>query len=219
MKKKIVLISAVVLMMFGCSLNEARAVNLPDPVVDERINADETERKIVVAGGCFWGIEAVFLHLKGVKNAVSGYAGGESGTAAYDQVSRGNTGHAEAVEITYDPQQVTMGTILKIFFSVAHDPTQLNAQGPDHGTQYRSAIFYEGDEQKEVARQYIDQIDATDLLGKKITTTLELLDQFYPAESHHQDYVAFHPDSMYVIVHDAPKLVAFEGNFPNLYVK
>ncbi len=206
--------------MLGCSLNEARAVELPDPKKDEKVeNTTSDTRSIVVAGGCFWGMEAVFLHLKGIKNVVSGYAGGDEKTATYDQVSSGKTGHAEAVQVTYDPAAISLGQILKVFFSVAHDPTQLNAQGPDHGTQYRSAIFYASPEQKDIASAYIGQLSEAQAFDKPIVTTLEPLEKFYAAESYHQNYVAFHPDSLYVMIHDAPKLVSLKDTFPDLYVK
>lgn len=207
------------LMMSMCLLTPARAENLPYPLKDEPKTETSETRKIVLAGGCFWGIEAIFLHVKGVKNAVSGYTGGTKDTATYDQVSTGKTGHAEAVEVTYDASQITLGQILKIFFSVAHDPTHLDAQGPDHGTQYRSAVFYENPRQQEIVRGYIAQLDQTGIFGDPVVTKLEPLIQFYPAESYHRNYVASHPESLYVMLHDAPKLVALESAFPDLYVK
>ncbi|MDD3020842.1 MAG: peptide-methionine (S)-S-oxide reductase MsrA [Alphaproteobacteria bacterium] len=220
MIRKFALILMTGVLMLGCSLNEARAVALPDPQQDEQVgDAASGTRSIIVAGGCFWGIEAVFLHLKGVKNVVSGYAGGEEDTATYEQVSSGKTGHAEAVKVTYDPAAISLGQLLKVYFSVAHDPTQLNAQGPDRGTQYRSAIFYETPEQKEVASSYIDQLVAAKVFDKPIVTRLEPLEKFYVAESYHQNYIAFHPDSLYVMIHDAPKLVSLKEAFPDLYVK
>lgn len=205
--------------MFGCMTGEVKAVTIPAALHDEAKATAPGEAKLVVAGGCFWGIEAVFLHVKGVKNAVSGYAGGTKDTATYGQVSEGNTGHAEAVEVTYDPSQVTMGKLLQVFFSVAHNPTELNRQGPDNGTQYRSAIFFATSEQKQIAADYIAQLDKAGVFDKPVATALEPLEVFYKAEPHHQNYVSFHPDSLYVMIHDAPKLVALEDTFPDIYVK
>lgn len=205
--------------MLGCMTGEARAVTIPAPAHDEAKATAPGEKKLVVAGGCFWGMEAVFLHVKGVKNAVSGYAGGSRETANYGQVSSGQTGHAEAVEITYDPSQITMGKLLQVFFSVAHNPTELNRQGPDSGRQYRSAIFVANPEQQKIAADYIAQLNRAEVFGARIATTLEPLDSFYKAETHHQNYVAFHPDSLYVMLHDAPKLVALQETFPDIYVK
>ena len=187
--------------------------------VEQAFDKTVKPETIVLAGGCFWGMEAVFLHVKGVKNVVSGYTGGAKDTATYEQVGSGKTGHAEAVEVTYDPSQITLGKLLKIYFSVAHNPTELNRQGPDTGTQYRSAIFYATPRQKDIADSYIKQLDEAKLFDKKIATTLEPLEQFYPAESYHQDYVAFHPDSMYVMIHDLPKVQALKDTFPDLYAK
>ena len=203
----------------GCSLGNAETVDIPDPAKDEQRVDLPKEKKLVVAGGCFWGVEAIFRHTKGVKHVMSGYTGGTAESASYDKVSSGKTGHAEAVEITYDPSQITIGQLLKVFFGVVHNPTELNKQGPDHGTQYRSAVFYADDNQKNIAAAYITQLDETGRFGEKIVTTLEPLDKFYPSEPYHHNFVENHPDNPYVMIHDAPKLTAFEQTMKNLYVK
>ncbi len=175
--------------MISCNLSPANAVVLPDPVVDTPLASNSAKSEsIVLAGGCFWGIQAVYQHLKGVRQATSGYAGGEAGTAHYNIVGSGTTGHAESVQVIYDPSQVTLGQILKVYFSVAHNPTELNFQGPDHGTQYRSAIFFANPEQEKVAAAYIDQLQKAAVFDDPIVTKLEPLKQFYPAEAYHQDY-------------------------------
>lgn len=171
----------------------------------------------VLAGGCFWGVQAVFQHTHGVLNAVSGYAGGTPETATYPQVSSGKTGHAEAVAITYDPQVVSYGQLLQIFFSVAHDPTEVNRQGPDIGPQYRSAIFYANAEEQRIAQQYIAQLDATQLLPRKIATTLAPLAGFYPAEAEHQDYAARNPHSIYIATYDRPKITQLQVLLPERF--
>ena len=171
----------------------------------------------VFAGGCFWGVDAVFKHVKGVKNVVSGYAGGSAATAKYMIVGTGATGHAESVEVTYDSSKVTYPELLKIFFSVAHDPTQLNRQGPDVGTQYRSAIFFANPEQKTIAEQYIAQLDAAKAFGKPIVTQVTALDKFYPAEAYHQNYLALHPDQPYIVYNDLPKLAELKKQYPAWY--
>lgn len=215
--KKTLATLGVVILMFGCLTGTVRATPLSDPDFDEKKSVGEG--RIVLAGGCFWGMEAVFLHLRGVKNVISGYAGGSAETATYEQVSRGTTRHAESVEVTYDLSQITLGQILKVYFSVAHNPTELNRQGPDTGLQYRSAIFYASPDQKTVASRYIAQLNGERVFDRKIETTLELLGKFYPAEPYHQNYVAFHPDNLYVTIHDLPKLQALKDTFPDLYVK
>jgi methionine-S-sulfoxide reductase len=176
-------------------------------------------RKAVVAGGCFWGVQGVYQHLKGVKNALSGYAGGSRATANYSAVSDGDSGHAEAVEIVYDPAQVTYGQILQVFFSVAHDPTQLNRQGPDVGTQYRSAIFFANEAQKKIADAYIAQLDAARVYPRRIVTKVDPLRGFFDAEAYHQDYLIKHPTNSYIVVNDLPKVRNFEALWPALYVK
>ncbi len=174
---------------------------------------------IVVAGGCFWGVQAVFQHTKGVISATSGYAGGKAATAHYDDVSEGNTGHAESVLVTYDPSQITLDKLLDVYFKVAHNPTQLNYQGPDHGTQYRSAIFYNSPQQKQKLEAKISAIKQSKLYSAPIVTTLEPLDHFYVAEQYHQNYATTHPNEPYIVYHDAPKLKHLEKTFPDLYRK
>ena len=178
------------------------ATMIPPPALDTPASAAQT---IVLAGGCFWGVQLVYQHVKGVSSAVSGYAGGSKETASYEVVSSGRTGHAESVEVTFDPRQVSLGRILQIFFSVAHDPTQLNRQGPDTGTQYRSAIFYRDGEQKKIAEAYIAQLDKVNVFSRKIVTQVTPLTGFYPAEAYHQDYATIHPSMPYIAINDLPK--------------
>jgi peptide-methionine (S)-S-oxide reductase len=192
-----------------------KAVALPPPAQDVA-SAASTETA-VFAGGCFWGVQAVFQHTKGVRNAVSGYAGGDAATAHYEVVGSGLTGHAEAVQVTYDPKQVSYGTLLQVFFSVAHDPTQLNRQGPDAGPQYRSAVFHATPQQKEVTEKYIAQLDAAKVFPKKIVTQLSPLKGFYPAEPYHQDYATLHPGSPYIATFDLPKIANLKAVMPQLY--
>jgi peptide-methionine (S)-S-oxide reductase len=194
-------------------------VTLPDPALDEQISGQKPgDSTIVLAGGCFWGVQAVFQHVKGVTKAVSGYAGGEQRTAQYELVSGGETGHAESVEVTYDPARVTLGQILKVYFSVAHNPTELNYQGPDHGTQYRSAIFYATPEQKKIAAAYIDQLNKAKAFSSPIVTTLEPLAEFYAAEGYHQDYARLHPGNPYIVQNDLPKVANLQKEFPDLFM-
>jgi peptide-methionine (S)-S-oxide reductase len=202
--------------------SSAMALGLPDPVLDQPLqhhNAAmvKTEENIIVSGGCFWGIQNLFQHVKGVTKVVSGYAGGKADRAHYEDVKTGETGHAESVQITYDPSQITLGKILKVFFGVAHDPTELNYQGSDHGTQYRSAIFYANDMQKKIADAYIDQLQKARLFSDPIVTKLEPLQAFYPAESYHQNYARLHPDEIYIVLYDAPKVAELQKAFPDLY--
>jgi peptide-methionine (S)-S-oxide reductase len=171
----------------------------------------------VFAGGCFWGVDAVFKHVKGVSNVVSGYAGGNAATAKYLIVGTGMTGHAESVEITYDPARISYAELLKIFFSVAHDPTQLNRQGPDAGPQYRSAIFYADDRQKEIAQRYIEQLNQAKVYPKPIVTQVTALEKFYPAEDYHQNYLALHPNQSYIVFNDLPKIEQLKYEFPSWY--
>jgi peptide-methionine (S)-S-oxide reductase len=201
------------------SAHAADTSGLPDPVVDTPLAAKKGKATAVVAGGCFWGVQAVFQHVKGVKDAVSGYAGGTVKSPSYEQVSTGETGHAETVKITFDPAQVSYGQLLKIFFSVVHDPTQLNRQGPDTGTQYRSIIFYGDDEQKHIAEAYIAQIEHDRLLPRPIVTQVVPLKEFYAAEPYHQDYARFHPDNPYIAHNDAPKVEHLREAFPDIYKK
>ena len=192
------------------------AARIPAPAFDPP-SAQSTTRRAVLAGGCFWGVQGVYQHLKGVKNVLSGYAGGAANTADYRSVTRGDTGHAEAVEIVYDPAQVSYGQILQVFFSVVHDPTQLNRQGPDVGTQYRSAIFYADENQKKVAEAYIAQLDKAGVYRSRIVTKVDPLKRFHAAEDYHQDYLLNHPDQPYIAIHDIPKVRNFERVFPALY--
>lgn len=189
---------------------------IPPPVADERPAGAETE-VAVLAGGCFWGVQGVYQHVEGVTNAVSGYAGGEAETAHYNIVGSGTTGHAEAVEITFDPDVISFGQILHIYFSVVHDPTQLDRQGPDTGTQYRSAIFPLSEEQERVASAYIDQLDAADIFDGDIVTTIELGHDFYPAEDYHQDFLELNPTYPYIVQNDIPKVEALAIVFPDQY--
>jgi len=188
------------------------------PVVVAPPSTVEGEQTAVIAGGCFWGIEAVFEHVKGVTDVTSGYSGGAAKTADYEMVSTGKTGHAEAVRITYNPSQITYGQILKVFFSVAHDPTELNRQGPDTGTHYRSAIFYANEEQKRIAQAYIDQLNQAKVFARPVVTQVVALDSFYKAEAYHQDYAVHHPDQPYIVIHDLPKVANLRKQFPDLYV-
>ena len=192
-----------------------RAIKLPPPAVDPAVTAQQ--ETAVFAGGCFWGVQAVFQHTKGVLNAVSGYAGGDKQTAKYEMVGSGRTGHAESVEVTYDPKQISYGKLLQIFLSVAHDPTQLNYQGPDHGTQYRSAIFYRDANQKQVAERYIAQLEAAHAFPAKIVTQLTPLSGFYPAEDYHQDYATLHPNAGYIVAFDLPKIGNLKTTLPEVY--
>ena len=203
----------------ACGLADAadRTYDLPNPAVDAPLSQAKGNQTLVVAGGCFWGVEAVFKHVKGVISATSGYAGGDASTANYDTVSTGRTGHAEAVSIVYDPSQVTVGQLLKVFFSVAHNPTELNRQGPDHGTQYRSAVFYKGDEQKRVTQTYIDQLQGTKIYSGPIVTQVAPLVAFYTAETYHQNYLALHPNQPYIVINDIPKVEALKAKFPTIY--
>jgi peptide-methionine (S)-S-oxide reductase len=176
-----------------------------------------TTETAVFAGGCFWGVDAVFKHVKGVVQVVSGYAGGKAPTAHYELVSTGETGHAESVEVTYDPSQISYRQLLQVFFTVAHDPTELNRQGPDMGPQYRSAIFYESDEQRKAAEAYIAELSHTHLFPKPIVTQVAPLDRFYAAEAYHQNYLAQHMTQPYIVYNDLPKLDKLEKTFPALY--
>jgi len=193
-----------------------RAVSLPAPAYNPS-PANSGEQTLVVAGGCFWGVQGVFQRVKGVTRAVSGYAGGARETADYENVGRGDTGHAESVEITYDPKTVSLGELLRVYFSVAHDPTQLDRQGPDVGSQYRSAVFVATPEQEKVVREYVAQLSAAKAFAAPIVTRLEPLKVFYPAETHHQDYLVHHPNAPYIVVHDLPKIENLRRLYPALY--
>jgi peptide-methionine (S)-S-oxide reductase len=193
------------------------AVVIPAPALD--VAPSDGIQTVVVAGGCFWGVQGVFQHTAGVVNAVSGYAGGSKVTASYPTVSTGTTGHAESVEIKYDPKKISYGKLLQIFFSVAHDPTQLNRQGPDSGTQYRSAIFTTNDEQKKVADAYIAQLDAAKVYKKPVVTKVGALEGFYPAEAYHQDYLTLHPTQPYIAYNDIPKVENLKKLFADDYIE
>lgn len=193
------------------------AAAVPAPAVDAARTASPGQQTAVVSGGCFWGVQAVFQHVRGVISATSGYSGGPAKAAEYEVVSTGETGHAESVQIVYDPSQITYGELLRVFFSVAHDPTQLNRQGPDEGTQYRSAIFYANDEQKRIAQSYIAQLDQAKVFSAPIVTQVAPLHAFYPAEAYHQNYVALHPNQPYIVFNDAPKIEHLRKMFPDLY--
>jgi len=201
----------------ACGAATAATGPVPAPAIDAALAPTASERIAVVAGGCFWGIQAVYQHVKGVTSAVSGYSGGTAQTAQYEIVGTGQTGHAESEQITYDPSQITYGQVLRIFFSVAHDPTTLNRQGPDEGTQYRSVIFYGDDEQQRIAEAYISQLDSAHVFTQPIVTEVVPLHGFYPAEDYHQDYAANHPYDMYIMVNDAPKVQNLKKQFPEFY--
>ena len=214
---------AIVAVAFASALvsNPANAAEsgivLPDPVVDTQLVAKSAKQVAVFGGGCFWGVQLVFQHVKGVIEATSGYAGGAAETAKYDLVSTGDTGHAESVRVTFDSAQVSFGQLLRVFFSVAHDPTELNHQGPDSGTQYRSALFFTDPAQKRVADAYIAQLDRAKLFPGRIVTKVAPLEAFYPAEAYHQNYATNHPDNPYIVFNDAPKVEHLRQMFPALY--
>jgi peptide-methionine (S)-S-oxide reductase len=193
------------------------ATALPDPRVDESLAPQKGQATLVVAGGCFWGIQAVFQHVKGVTSATSGYSGGTVKNPDYEQVSSGETGHAESVQIIYDPSQITLGQLLKVFFSVAHDPTELNRQGPDSGTQYRSAIFFSTPDQQRIAQAYVQQLDQAEVFSSPIVTQITPFKAFYRAEDYHQNYATLHPDNPYIATFDLPKVEHLQQQFPNLY--
>lgn len=197
----------------------ARSGVLPSPTVDEPLAPSKGEQTAVFAGGCFWGIQAVFEHVKGVKSAISGYSGGTVASPSYEDVSSGSTGHAESVRVTYDPSKVTYGQLLRVFFSVAHDPTQLNRQGPDVGTQYRSVIFYANDTQKKIATAYIDQLTKAKAFDRPIVTQVSPFKAFNVAESYHQDYARLHPYEPYIAINDAPKVKNLRRDLPELFVE
>ncbi len=199
----------------ACRAGSGAAV--PAPVADEARATASAKETAVVAGGCFWGIQAVFQHVKGVVGATSGYSGGSVKNPDYEAVSSGQTGHAESVQVVYDPSKVTYGELLRVFFSVALDPTEVNRQGPDSGTQYRSVIFYGNDEQKRIAEAYIAQLDQAKIFRRAIVTQVVPLQAFYPAEAYHQNYAAMHPDNPYIVYNDAPKVANLRREFPDLY--
>ena len=204
---------------FAVNLASAQepAVSIPPPAQDAAAPADATTQTVVLAGGCFWGVQAVFQYTKGVTSAVAGYSGGTKETAHYEMVGTERTGHAESVQVTFDPRQISYGKILQIYFSVAHNPTELNYQGPDSGPSYRSAIFYANDEQRKIAEAYISQLNKAKIFSKPIVTAVTPLKAFYPAETYHQDYFARHPDNPYIVYNDAPKVEHLKNDFPALY--
>ncbi|HLY98836.1 MAG TPA: peptide-methionine (S)-S-oxide reductase MsrA [Candidatus Angelobacter sp.] len=205
-------------MSAACNTTTAKAASvIPSPAVDEPLAKAKSQQTVVFSGGCFWGVQAVFQRVKGVTSATSGYSGGVASTAHYEIVSTGGTGHAESVEVTYDPSQITYGQLLRVFFSVAHDPTQLNHQGPDSGTQYRSAIFYTTPEQQRITQAYIEQLNQAKVFPRRIVTQVNSLRGFYPAEDYHQDYLDSHTSEPYIVFNDLPKLASLREQFPELY--
>jgi peptide-methionine (S)-S-oxide reductase len=216
LRRLLLLILPGILLWQIAACSQEPAVAIPPPAIDES-TTDATAEKAVLAGGCFWGVQGVFQHVKGVSKAVSGYAGGASGTARYERVGNGDTRHAESVEITYDPRQITYGQLLQIYFSVAHNPTELNRQGPDSGTQYRSTIFVANEEQEKIAANYVAQLNKSGAYAKPVVTTLERGKAFYPAETYHQDYLTLNPRSPYIVVNDLPKIDNLKRLFPDRY--
>jgi peptide-methionine (S)-S-oxide reductase len=216
--RMVALVLTVLAGTLACQAGGASAA-VPSPVVDEVKASAKGKETAVVAGGCFWGIQAVFSHVKGVHSAASGYAGGTVKNPDYEEVSSGKTGHAESVQIVYDPSQVTYGELLRVFFSVALDPTEVNRQGPDEGTQYRSVIFYANDEQKHIAEAYIAQLNEAKVFSKPIATQVVPLEKFYLAEAYHQNYFAIHPNDPYIVYNDAPKVANLRREFPEMYSK
>ena len=190
---------------------------LPAPAMDAPLARTSAQQEAVFAGGCFWGVQAVFQHVRGVATATSGYAGGAAASARYEIVSTGSTGHAESVKVIYDPAKISYGELLRIYFAVAHDPTQLNRQGPDTGTQYRSEIFATSAEQRHIAEAYIAQLDAAHVFPRRIATRVSNLSAFYPAEDYHQDYATLHPNDGYIVINDRPKVEYLKEAFPGLY--
>jgi len=215
---KLTRILALFLVAFTISCTAETARKVPPATTDVPLAQKAGEQKAVFAGGCFWGTQAVFERVKGVAKTTAGYAGGSASTATYEQVTTETTGHAESVEVVYDPSRITYGQLLRVYFSVAHDPTQLNRQGPDVGTSYRSAIFYQNDEQKRIANAYIAQLDAAKVFPAKIVTEVTPLKGFYRAEDYHQDYALKNPNNPYIQVCDRPKIAALKEQFPELFV-
>ncbi|WP_180700019.1 peptide-methionine (S)-S-oxide reductase MsrA [Pseudomonas crudilactis] len=210
-----VAVAGVIGQVSAFSFGGEDAVLIPPPTLDEVTQAHS--ETAVFAGGCFWGVQGVFQHVKGVQKAVSGYAGGAANTAEYERVSEGDTGHAESVQVTFDPTQVSYGSLLQIYFSVAHNPTELNRQGPDSGTQYRSALFPVNADQQKVAQAYIAQLDAAHAYSKPIVTKLESYNGFYPAEDYHQDFLNEHPSYPYIVINDMPKVANLKQVFAQRY--
>ena len=213
------MVAMVLTLLAGALACQAGSGVVPAAATDEARASTPGKETAVVAGGCFWGIQAVFQHVKGVISATSGYSGGTLKNPDYETVSSGSTGHAESVQIVYDPSKVTYGELLQVFFSVALDPTEVNRQGPDTGTQYRSVIFYGNDDQKRIAEAYIAQLDQAKVFPKRIVTQVVPLEKFYPAEDYHQNYYTLHPDNPYIVYNDAPKVANLKKEFPELYNK
>jgi peptide-methionine (S)-S-oxide reductase len=210
-------VAALLFALRAVAPTAASAVTLPDPVVDQPISAPTGQQTIVFAGGCFWGVQAVFQHVKGVVSATSGYAGGTAASPNYDEVSTGTTGHAESVRVVFDTSEVSLGQLLKVFFSVAHDPTELNRQGPDVGTQYRSAVFYTTPAQQKIVDAYIAQLTAAKVFKDPIVTEVKPLRAFYEAEAYHQNYYNLHPSSAYIVINDRPKVEGLRAQFASLW--
>lgn len=210
------LFAALFLAATAVAARAEEGIVIPAPAEDV-VPGHEATETAVLAGGCFWGVQGVFQHVEGVKNAVSGYTGGEKKTAVYETVGSGRTGHAESVKVTFDPKKISYGKILQIYFSVAHDPTQLNRQGPDRGTQYRSAIFPMNEKQAEIAKAYIAQLDKAKTYRATIVTKIEPGHEFYPAEDYHQDFLVLHPNYPYIVFNDLPKVRNLKRLFPDLY--
>jgi peptide-methionine (S)-S-oxide reductase len=211
------LISTFALASLTACTAVAGNANLPDPSLDAPKNAAHGTETAVLAGGCFWGMQSVFEHVRGVRQVWAGYSGGDAGTAHYDDVSEGDTGHAESVKIAFDPAVISYGQLLKIYFAVAHDPTELNRQGPDAGTQYRSEIFFANAEQQKIAQAYIAQLNTANVFDSSIVTLVQPLKGFYPAESYHQDYASLHPNDPYIVINDAPKVARLKQLYPGWY--
>ena len=219
LKFSLLIVAGLAVLLYSFGWKPAKgATALPDPKVDESVVAAQGHETVVLAGGCFWGIQAVFEHVKGVAKATAGYSGGTVKNPEYEEVSSGTTGHAESVEVVYDPSKITFGQLLKIFFSVAHDPTELNYQGPDVGTQYRSAIFFETPEQERIAKAYVAQLTDAHAFSSPIVTQVEPFKAFYRAEDYHQDYAERNPENPYIMMNDRPKVANLKKEFPELYV-
>ncbi|MDR3391412.1 MAG: peptide-methionine (S)-S-oxide reductase MsrA [Sulfuriferula sp.] len=214
---KLGVLTTAAMLTTGPALADGQLRKLPDPLQDMPATSSSTPQTAVLAGGCFWGVDGVFKHVKGVISSTAGYAGGQATTASYYQVSRSTTGHAESVKVVYDPRQISYGQLLKIYFSVALNPTELNYQGPDYGSQYRSAIFYTSPAQQQVAQAYIKQLQDMKVYAAPIVTQVVALPAFYPAEDYHQDYLALHPDQPYIVANDLPKLEHLRQQFPGVY--
>ena len=215
----VILAASLFTILPACNTATAAVGALPNPVIDAPLANTKGEQTAVIAGGCFWGIQAVFEHVKGVISVSAGYSGGSADTAHYEMVSEGNTGHAESVRIKYDPSRISYGQLLKVYFAVAHDPTELNRQGPDTGSQYRSAVFYNSAEQERIAAAYIVQLNKAGVFKRPIVTQVVALKAFYEAEAYHQDYAVHHPDEPYIAINDLPKVAELRKQLPELYVE